>query len=187
MKEYDFDIDYYEDTDLEEINAFLRSHFQNFTIICTDGLKYVQYMSEAFRGFLIARGRTIGRHPIRCVEIERENGKLGEESIFQYKGIPIGSRFGKTHHFFRAFSDSNEWADEVVDIMSRFPRVKGIEKFISEPQGEIFGFYADVKRRLEEGDIEGGTQHSIADRPIGDFEKHFPQYRHLFQSNKPPE
>jgi len=179
MREYVLFIDYPEKTSVEETKAFLQSHVENFTIVCTDGLKVVQYMYEAFRGYMIAQGKSIGRHPIRSVEIERENGGHIEEAIFLYRGVPVNAKIGDNMLLLRAFSDSNEWSETLKNEMLLYPSVTKIDIAISEPTKEIFGIYADIERRLEVGDIDGGP-HISQDHPIGYFQENFPKYRHLF-------
>ena len=179
MKEYVFFINYPAKTDTEETKIFLQSHFQGFTLTCADGLKVIQYMTEAFRGFMIAQGKSTGRYPIRSIEIERQTGVHVEEAIILYKRTPINARIGTNMLLLTAFSNSDEWADELRNVVLRDSRVVKIDIAVNEPRYEIFGRYADIERRLEEGDIDGGA-HISQKHPIGYFEEHFPEYRHLF-------
>ena len=179
MKHYFFSVNIDSETSIEEIKAFLQSRFQSFTVVCYDTLRVAISFLEASRGFCIAKGEKIGRVPMRAYEIERKNGAYIEEAIFLHCGIPINARIGKSLRL-NAFSDSDEWADGLVNVLSQFSKIKEFDRAVWEPEGEIFGNSADIERRLEEGDFEdGGLEQG---NPIGHFVKHFPQYQHLFQS-----
>ena len=180
MKHYVFLIDIDNEIGIEEIKTFLQSHFQNFTVVCYDTLRVTISFMEAYRGFWISKGESIGRSPMRSYEIERRKGVYIEEAIFLYQEIPINGRISTRSFILEAFSDSDEWAEGFVSVLSQFPQIKKIGKSVWEPEGEIFGNSADIERRLEEGDFEdGGLEQG---NPIGHFVKHFPQYQHLFQS-----
>jgi len=179
MKHYFFCISIDIETGIEEIKAFFQCHFQNFTIICYDTLRVAISFMEASRGFYIAKGQSIGRAPMRSYEDERNKGAYIEEAIFQHQGIPINARIGRSLRL-DAFSDSDEWADSLVDVLSQFPKIIEFDRAVWQPEEEIFGNAADLERRLEEGDFDGGYGLD-QQNPIGHFAKYFPQYQHLFQ------
>jgi hypothetical protein len=139
-------------------------------------------MREAYRGAVIAT-RNIKVHRDIVLTVERARNKRTQpviELIFTYDNIPVNAQlFGDTMRF-NVHADSSEWAENFCNLLLRIFPNTNIEVIISEAKHEILGFYADIERRLNEGDV---LRNEIAsqDRNIGDFVKQFPQYAHFIK------
>jgi hypothetical protein len=160
----------------------LKQHFQNVTIVCEDCLKILQYMREAFRGAVIA-GRNIkmGRAAINTVEYARnQRNELVIEIILTYNNIPVNIQLTSGWIRCKAISDSPEWAENLRNLLSKIFPNANIKLSTFDAKYEVLGFYADIERRLNEGDILAGESKTIK-RSIGDFVKHFPQYAHFIK------
>lgn len=157
-----------------DIIDFTKRIFYNPVLTCTDCMKVIQYMRESYRGYLIALGKKTGRAPIKTIEEARNNfSYTRKEFIASFKNTPVCARVLDSMHLF-AIADS-DWITEFTGFLHKQEEINKVELSISEPKYEILGFYADIERRLEEGDIVDGEAKS-RERPVGDFENRFPQY-----------
>jgi hypothetical protein len=186
MKWYIFNIEFDTVRDNAQVVADLQCHFQNVNIVCTDCFKVLQYMNEAFRGALIgAKERIIfGRLPI--IEIENLRKQQREpvlEIILTFDSIPMNVRLLEDHVRIDAISDSSEWAENLHNFLATiFPNTK-VDVIVGEAKGEVLGKFADMERRLNEGELLGEVRGvgTVEQRSIGDFVKHFPQYSHFIK------
>jgi hypothetical protein len=102
------------------------------------------------------------------------------EIILTHDNIPINVRLNDYSVRFETISDSPEWVKKLCGFLSKvFPNTS-IEFIVLDARYEVLGFYADIERRLNEGDILEGESKTDK-RCIGDFVKQFPQYAHFIK------
>jgi hypothetical protein len=182
MKEYCILICFEKVQDSTQIITDLEHHFQNITIVCEDCLKIFQYMREAYRGVLITRKNIkIGRGPV--ITVEEARNRINQpviEILLTYNDIPVNVQLYDDMIRFKAISDSSEWADKLHHLLSKIFPDTNIKFIAVDAKYEVLGYYADIERRLNEGDILEGESKTDK-RSIGDFVKHFPQYAHFIK------
>jgi hypothetical protein len=182
MKEYCIWVRFEKTQDNAQIITNLQLHFCNVIIVCEDCLKILQYMREAYRGVLITRNNIkMGRAPI--ITVEEARNRIGQpviEIILTYEKIPINVQLYGEAIRFKTISDSPEWAEKLRHLLPKvFPNTN-IEFSIFDAKYEVLGFFADLEKRFNEGDILEGESKTDK-RSIGDFVKQFPQYAHFIK------
>ena len=168
--------------DNAQVIADLQYHFQNVNIVCEDCWKILQYMREAVREDVIARKNIkMERYPI--TEIENLRNQKREpviEIILTFDDNPINVRLFGNSIRFDTNSDSLGWAEKLHSFLLKIFPNTNIEITTVDANYEVLGIFADMERRLNEGDLWGGETAS-RDRSIGDFVKQFPQYAHFIK------
>jgi hypothetical protein len=183
MKRYIIIIEFDIIRDNAQVIADLQRHFQNVNIVCEDCLKILQYMREAQRGAIITR-ENIKMHRTVITEIENLRNQKKEpvvEIILTFDDTPINIRLLGDFIRFETISDSSEWAEKLHHLLSKIFPDTGIKFITVNAQYEVLGYYADIERRLNEGDDIYDGEFKTHKRSIGDFVKHFPQYAYFIK------
>jgi hypothetical protein len=183
MKRYIIIIEFGIIRDNAQVIVDLQHHFQNVNVVCEDCWKILQYMREAQRGAIIIRENKKMRRTV-ITEIENLRNQKREpvvEIILTFDDIPINVRLFGDSVRFEVNSDSSKWAEKLYNFLLKIFPNTNIEFAVFDAKYEVLGYFADIERRLNEGDDIYDGEFKTHRRSIGDFVKHFPQYAHFIK------
>jgi len=158
---------FFNGTTLEQAYEMVQHHFTSVTVHAKDVFTIHRNFQEAFRGYMIGQGsfkdtktgKISGRAAITVYDDFIEETGRRDEISFSFKDFKVYGALSRRSLWCK-IDCRDTWTKELIDYLYGITIVRKVEVSEREFPGEINFFYADLARRLEEGDFEGGDRRS---------------------------
>jgi hypothetical protein len=152
--------------DVDIVLDTISHRFDSLLVHCKNVLKVHQHFREAYRAYMVGRGKCrqkdgkiSGRFPITTFDSAIERIGIAYEISFKFCDTLVYADISGIHMRIHVLQ-TDIWVIDLVEVIKSILDVKNIEIRKQEYNEHIPLFYADLERRLNEGDFEGGEEMS---------------------------